>query len=196
MKKNTLVNNTDFQTETIILSNRSWYTEDELVLKVNWLKIHQNSILYRTSPLDINIELYRGWAGATGKLITAFSPEGVNWINTKDVVKACLIPKQDVRNRAGKAYDLTGPELVSMSRLKDIFEEDLNMKIELYCKSKEEVISILSQNNMPLDVLEWLAEFQEASSSKHLQPFTNTLEQIIGHPPNQAQLSKIQINYS
>ncbi|MEH7204121.1 hypothetical protein V7130_16585, partial [Bacillus safensis] len=66
----------------------------------------------------------------------------------------------------------------------------------LYCKSKEEVISILSQNNMPLDVLEWLVEFQEASSSKHLQPFTNTLEQIIGHPPNRAQLSKIQINYS
>lgn len=195
--KEFFINNTDFQTETIILSNRRHTVEDELgSLESELLKIYQNSILYRTSPLDINIELYRGWAGATGKLITAFSPEGVNWINTKDVVKACLIPKQDVRNRAGKAYDLTGPELVSMSRLKDIFEEDLNMKIELYCKSKEEVISILSQNNMPLDVLEWLVEFQEASSSKHLQPFTNTLEQIIGHPPNRAQLSKIQINYS
>ncbi|WP_345807465.1 hypothetical protein [Bacillus pumilus] len=189
--KEFFINNTDFQTETILLSNRRHNVEDELgSLESELLKIYQNSILYRTSPLDINIELYRGWAGATGKLITAFSPEGVNWINTIDVIKACLIPKKDVRSRAGKAYDLTGPELVSMSRLKDIFEKDLDMKIELYCKSKEEVITILSQNNMPLDVLEWLVGFQEYSSSKHLQPFTKTLEQIIGHPPTSAQLFK------
>lgn len=181
----------DFEIETILLSNRRHNVDDELgSLESELLKIYKNSILYRTSPLDINIELYRGWAGATGKLITAFSPKGVNWINTKDVAKACLISKQDVRARAGKAYELTGPQLISMSRLRDILEEDLEMKIDLHCNSKQEVIATLMQNKMPLDVLTWLVEFQENSSSDLLQPATKTLEKIIGHPPSPAQLFK------
>lgn len=184
-------NATDLETETILLSNRRHNVDDVLgSLETELLQVYKSSILYRTSPLDINIELYRGWAGATGILLTAFSPEGVNWVNTKDIAHACLISKQDVRARAGKAFELTGPELISMSRLRDIFEEDLEMEIDLQCKSKKEVINILMQNKMPLDLVEWLVEFQDQSSDNRLQSSTKTLEQIIGHPPSAAQLFK------
>lgn len=182
---------TDYEVETILLSNRRHNLNDELgSLETELLQIYKKSILYRTSPLDINIDLYRGWAGATGSLITAFSPRGVSWINTKDVAKACLISRQEVRARAGKAYELTGPQLISMDRLRNIFEEDLGMKIDLFCKSKKEVIAILMQNKIPLDFLEWLVEFQDNSSSNGLQPITKTLEKIIGHSPSPAQLFK------
>jgi hypothetical protein len=182
-------NSTDLEAETILLSNRRHNIDDELgSLETELLQMYKNSILYRTSPLDINIELYRGWAGATGILLTAFSPKGINWVNTKDIARACLIPKQNVRKRAGKAFELTGPELISMSRLRDIFEEELGMKIDLQCKSKKEVIDIMMENKMPLDVVTWLAEFQEQSSDERLQCATKTLEQIIGNPTSGAQL--------
>lgn len=96
--------------------------------------------------------------------------------------------KKDVNVRAGKAFDLTGAEVISMERLKDIFEQDLEMQIDLQCKNKEEAIRMLMQNNMPLDLIEWLVEYQILSSDDRLEPTTNILEQIIGHPPNAAQL--------
>lgn len=175
--------------ETIILSNRRYDMDDSLgILEAELLEHFKYSILYRTSPLDINIDIYRGWASATGILLTAFSPQGVNWLNTRDIVKACLIAKEDVRKRSGRAFELTGPELIHMNKLRDVFEQELGMTIELKCLGKNEVINNLMQNNMPRDVVEWLTEFQEQSSDRRLQDSTNTIEKIIGHPPRAAQL--------
>lgn len=185
------INGMDLQAETIILSNRRIELNDLLgSLEGELLQRYNQSILYRTSPLDINIELYRGWAGATGKLLTAFSPKGVNWINSKDVAKACLISKEDIRSRAGKAFELTGPKTISMEELKNIFESDLEMTIDMQCKSKKEITDILMQNKMPFDVIEWLVNFQEQSSDIRLAPATTMLEKIIGQKPQVAQLFK------
>ncbi|MFT3657139.1 hypothetical protein DALLNEIH_03593 [Bacillus sp. B01(2024)] len=188
-ERDSFINSFDLDAETIILSNRRYNLNDELgYVETELLQKYKKSILYRTSPLDIGIELYRGWAAATGILLTAFSPIGVNWISTQDVASACLISKKEVNVRAGKAFDLTGAEVISMERLKDIFEQDLAMQIDLQCKNKEEAISMLMQNNMPLDLIEWLVDYQIQSSDDRLEPSTNILEQIIGHPPNAAQL--------
>lgn len=189
---------TNLGAETILLSNRRYDINDELgSLEAKLLEKYRHSILYRTSPLDINIELYRGWAGATGILLTAFSPQGVNWVSTKDIVKACSISKQDVRVRAGKAFELTGPRLVSLNELKSAFEEDLEMSIDLQCKGKREVINTLMQNKMPLNIVEWLVDFQIQSSDERLKSTTNTLEKIIGHPPSEVLLykNKTQFNH-
>jgi len=183
------IDGTDLEAETILLSNRRVNLNDDLGnLEAELLEKYKNSVLYRTSPLDINIELYRGWAGATGILLSAFSPKGVNWVNSHDIARACLISKKDVKVRSGKAFELTGPEVISMQQLKEAFEEDLEIKVDLQCKSKQEVINSLLQNKMPIEIVEWLVKFQEQSSDERLQSTTKTLEQIIGYPPKAAQL--------
>lgn len=185
------IDGTDLEAETILLSNRRFNLNDDLGnLEAELLEKYKSSVLYRTSPLDINIELYRGWAGATGILLSAFSPKGVNWVNSHDIARACLISKKDVKVRSGKAFELTGPEVISMQQLKEAFEEDLEIKVDLQCKSKQEVINSLLQNKMPIEIVEWLVKFQEQSSDERLQSTTKTLEQIIGYPPNAAQLFK------
>src|SRR5699024_12641498 len=114
-----IINYTDSKIDTIILSNTRYYLDDPLGhLEYDLLNRYQYSILYRASTLDITIDIYREWADATGALITAFSPNGVSWINTEDVAEACLIDRNDIRERSGKAFELTGPKRISMETLK------------------------------------------------------------------------------
>lgn len=182
---------TDSKIETIILSNRRYYLDDPLGhLESDLLNRYQYSILYRTSPLDITIDIYREWADATGALITAFSPNGVSWINTEDVAEACLIDRNDIRERSGKAFELTGPKRISMETLKSSFEKQLKKKIELHCLDRDNVINIMTQNKVPLEIAEWLVEFQEQSSDNRMQDTTQIIEQIIGHPPKEPRLFK------
>ncbi|MFZ7761691.1 hypothetical protein ACO1C0_08835 [Bacillus velezensis] len=64
-ESDSFINSFDLDAETIILSNRRYNLNDELgCVETELLQKYKKSILYRTSPLDIGIELYRGWASS------------------------------------------------------------------------------------------------------------------------------------
>lgn len=174
------LDNANLHKPTIILSNRRFELNDWLgSLESSIMQNFKYILLYRTSPLDLGADLYKGWAKATGILLTSFSPQGVAWINTYDLIEACGVDIHDIYERSGKAYDLTGPRLISMEEMKNNFESEFETKIELQCKNKQEVKQILSSNNIPEYILEWLTSYQEQTSDERLKPVTTTLNQIL-----------------
>src|SRR5699024_12691826 len=73
---------TDSKIETIIFSNRRYYLDDPLEhLESDLLNRCQYSMLYRTSPLDISIDIYRERADVKWALIPPYSPLVVSWRN-------------------------------------------------------------------------------------------------------------------
>src|SRR5699024_3572699 len=103
---------------------------------------------------------------------------------------ACLINRNDIRERSGKAFELTGPKRIIMETLKSSFEKKLKKEIEIDCLDRDKEINIMTQNKVPLEIAGWLVEFQEISSDNRMQDTTQIIEQIIGHPPKQPRLFK------
>lgn len=169
-----LKNNLNLNQNTIILSNLRNNINDELgALESGVLKEFNRSILFRTTPLDIGIEIHRKWAQYYNVLLTSFHKEGVMWLNTDDLIEACFLPLDIINTRLGMAFDLTGPKKYSMAELRDIFEEDLNTSIEIADLDEEIVLSILVKSGMPIDQAKWLVRYQIESSNPRLRENEN-----------------------
>lgn len=183
--KNTL-QRADRNLPTVILSTRRYNLNDDLgYIETELLTSFKNGIIYRLSPLDINFEFYRGWAGVTGTILTSLHAQGVAWINTSDVIEALLIPEEEIYTRSGKAFELTGPRLISMEELKSIFEKQLNTTIDLKCLDEKIVKEKLKENQVPEDILNWLVEYEVSVSNPLMKPVTDILSKILNRPASE-----------
>lgn len=175
---------------TIVLSIRRYELNDQIGVKENFLLENlDNTIIYRLSPLDINFEFYRGWAGATGSILTALSPSGVAWVNTMDIAEALLISEDDLFSRTGKAFDLTGPRQISMAELIGHFDKQLGINIDIKCLEEDVAKKTLSENNVPEHVINWLVEYEVTATDSRLIGTTNILKQILGKSAREADFS-------
>lgn len=147
------------------------------------LKDFDKSILFRTTPLDIGIEIHRKWSQYYNVLLTSFDKEGVIWLNTDDLIEACFLPLETIDTRLGMAFDLTGPQKYSMAELRNIFEKDLNNSIEIADLDEEVVLSILVKSGMPIDQAKWLVRYQIESSNPQIKENEN-ISNMLQRQPN------------
>ena len=139
--------------------------------------------------LDGRIEVGAARLGATGILMSAFHQDGVAWIRTSDLAEAVTrISPTQIRERTGQVYDVTGPERVSMTQLRDAMTEQLNESIELACLPPEEFTEKLLANGMPEVVARWVADYQRTSSDPLLPSTTQVLPMLLDRSPASPQL--------
>ncbi|MEH0059903.1 hypothetical protein [Auritidibacter ignavus] len=170
---------------TVILSVRRHELTDRVGKLENRLLEHlRSAVVFRTAPLDRSLEMYWGWATATEVLLTAFHPVGTAWVHTEDLVEAVQrLDPATIREREGRAFDITGPERVPMERLCAEFSDSFDTKISLECETPESVSRSLLANGIPAEVGAWLVWYQAAVSDPRLPPTTPVLADILGHDP-------------
>lgn len=179
-----IISKADKELPTVILSNRRYNLSDSLgEVESKLLEYFSNVILFRTAPLDINVDLYKKWAASTGVLLVAFEPRGVAWLESRDLVDAIFLSISQVHRRSGKAYDLTGPDLISMQSLKSYIEKEVDKNLEIKDLDSEDGREALTKQQYPQDTIEWLINYQKYSSDNRLAPTTSTLEKILNKKP-------------
>lgn len=185
-----LTTTVDVSRESVIISTRRVHLHDALGdVESTLLGLVPKSIILRCAPLDLSLPLLWAWAQATGILMSAFHQDGVAWIRTSDLAEAVTrISPTQIRERTGQVYDVTGPERVSMTQLRDAMTEQLNESIELACLPPEEFTEKLLANGMPEVVARWVADYQRTSSDPLLPSTTQVLPMLLDRSPASPQL--------
>ncbi|MBF9335998.1 hypothetical protein G3N30_07075 [Microbacterium lacticum] len=175
---------------TVILSVRRHDLTDEMGELEHRLLGHlRSAAVFRTAPLDRSLEMYWGWATATGVLLTAFHPDGTAWVHTGDLVEAVRrLNPVAIQERGGRAFDITGPQRVPMERLRAEFSDVFEVPITLDCETPESVWRSLRRNGVPDEVGAWLVWYQAAVSDPRLPPTTSVLTDILGRVPRSPRL--------
>ncbi|MFB3188393.1 hypothetical protein [Staphylococcus pseudintermedius] len=173
----------DINKATIILSNIRMNTNDDLgLLESQLLKTFSKSILFRTTPIDLEIEIHKKWAQRSKVLLTSFNTDGVLWMSTEDLVEICFLPLEVINSRLNTAFDLTGERKYSMNDLKNIFEEDIGEHIDLPLLNEDIVLNILLKNGMSSEQAKWLIKYQIESSDPKIKRNDN-VQKILKRKP-------------
>ncbi|MDJ0318629.1 Rossmann-fold NAD(P)-binding domain-containing protein [Arthrobacter antibioticus] len=173
----------DEKAPTIILSIRRYDLNDQLgVREARILERASPAVILRCSPLDRSIPIYREWSSYGGLLATSFDPTGVAWLALDDLVAAMTKMSSAIENRAGKAYDITGPRKFSMNEMADIFANQLGSSVSAEYVSPEEMMKYLVQNGVDKEFARWTVELQAATSDTRLPDSSTTLERILDRP--------------
>ena len=180
----------DANMPTVILSVRRYNLADELSSIENRLMTWLDSaLIFRTTPIDRSIEMYWGWASATGILLSAFYSNGTAWVHTKDIAEAVQnMDASIIRERNGRAFDITGPTCIPMEKLREDFSAAFNTPITLECGTEETIAPILMRTGVPRDVAKWLTWYQSSVSDPRLPSTTTVLSAVLGRAPHCAHL--------
>lgn len=176
---------------TVVLSTRRTDLKDATgAIENALLKNVPKAVILRLAPLDLSIPLLWAWARPTGVLMSSFRPGGTSWIRTSDLAEAVARLDQDQLDpRAGRAYDVTGPQVVSMETLADLMTSELGVNVEPDLRTPADFVEVLTGNGLPPDMASWIAQYQWITSDPDLEPTTPVLGTLLDRDPRPAVLT-------
>lgn len=175
---------------TVVLSIRRTNLDDATGDIENTLLTNvPNAVILRLAPLDLSIPLLWAWARPTGVLMSSFQPGGTSWIRTSDLAEALARLDQDgVDPRAGRAYDVTGPQPVSMEALAGLMTTELGISVALDLRTPPDFVDVMTANGLPIGMASWIAQYQWITSDPDLEPTTPVLGALLDREPRPAVL--------
>lgn len=84
---------------------------------------------------------------------------------------------------AGRTYDLTGPEAITMSRAAELLSEASGREVRFHDETMEEARASRAPSGEPDWVIEGWVTTYAAIAAGELDVVTDTVERLAGHPP-------------
>jgi NAD(P)H dehydrogenase (quinone) len=85
---------------------------------------------------------------------------------------------------AGRAYDVTGPELIGAERRAEIFSAVGGRSVEVVEVDDEEFASVrVDQGGLPIAAAQLVASFGRATREGDLDALSDDFEELVGRPP-------------
>jgi uncharacterized protein YbjT (DUF2867 family) len=111
----------------------------------------------------------------------------VSFIDVRDIasvaVKILLSNKDGFNHHMGKAYSLTGDELLTYRQAAEILSKEVGKKISYVNISDENARKAMKGNGMQDWLIDGMIELYSIIREGHATQITNTVEQILGQKP-------------
>ena len=132
---------------------------------------------------------------ASGKLITNVGSGKHAYVSRADCAAAAgAVITSD--GHAGRAYDVTGPELIGAERRAEIFSAVGGRSVEVVEVDDQEFASVLAdERGLPSAAAQLMASFGRATREGHLDALSDDCEELVGRPPRglQTVLEKLSV---
>jgi NAD(P)H dehydrogenase (quinone) len=122
-------------------------------------------------------------AEATGRLVTNAGPGRIAYISREDCAAAAAALITGGAH-AGKAYDVTGPELLDAEGRAEVFAEITGKPVEVIQLGDEAFAAgVADATGLPIEAGRLFASFGRATREGYLGVISTDFEQLTGHAP-------------
>ena len=122
-------------------------------------------------------------AEVTGKLVTNAGPGRIAYVAREDCAAAAAAVITGGEH-SGKAYEITGPELVDAERRAALFAEITGNRVEVVQLDDESFASgVAEAAELPIEVGRLVASFGRATREGYFDVLTSDFEQLTGRAP-------------
>lgn len=165
---------------TVVLSTRRLNVNDSTgIVEKKITDACTDAVVLRTAPLAGTLKHFEFSAANYGTIASCHDPNGVAWLDERDLV-AVISAVLDSPNRSfGRAFDITGPNQVSMSGLAEHYSRMFDREIGFRRVDPDEMCSVLQMSGLDARFASWLVRHQEESSDPQLSPTTPTAQTML-----------------